>query len=78
MMYKSGHGPVRMFFFHVQALVGYNILTLAQTYLLIVQRVLLGLFLVRFGQSLAHVQHHHRPLGTRKGLRLWYSRSRKL
>ena len=61
-LYKSGHGIIRMFFFHIQALVSPYVIYVYQLDVdfLIVQRLFAHFLVVRIGQSLAYIQYHHR------------------
>ena len=59
--YKSGHGIIRMFFFHIQALVRLFTARLESASLISVpvQYLLPRLLLVRPGESVAHIQYHY-------------------
>lgn len=65
--YQSGHGPLRMFFLHLQALVCISSLRrffdqwLKNIHPFAVQRVLAHLLMVCAGECVAYFQYHHRP-----------------
>lgn len=81
MFYRSGHGILRMFFLHVQALVrnasyhGPNGPNSINHFA--VQYFLANIFLVRPCQHLVDLQHHHRSAPESKHHHIWYRDSSK-
>jgi hypothetical protein len=63
MFYRSGHGIIRMFFLHIQALVRTVShspdRTLKSKLFFVVQYLLANLLVVCPGQHLVDIQHHH-------------------
>ena len=72
-LYRSGHGLIRMFFFHIQALVRRVCSVVSRTRLIVtlVQHLLPGLLMVLTRQHLVDVQYHYRP-GRRPASILWH------
>ena len=79
-LYQSGHGIIRMFFLHIQAIVSTVFSSMhskVESLLFLVQRLFFDLLLVRTSQYLANVQHHHRFASKSRSYPLRHGDSRK-
>ena len=77
-VYQSGHGIIRMFFLHIQALVCIALYRQCVGLSGVsVQRILSVLLLVCACKPLAHVQYCHRPYDYSRDRGIWDSGCRK-